>query len=192
MGPRVRHAVLLAAVSLLVAARPAHAEALPPGSIGGFIGGVAGTGADATTLGAGYVLGAAAAWQPMTTEQRVGWSLKWAIAFATMYGAEAARIESELATQQMDLQVGIRLRPGASPRRYLTLRAGGALFRTNQVIPDRDDPTRSQRAFAGGIASIGIDQHFSFWLLSVDLRYSLVGGGPGGLALVIGGSLTGP
>ena len=192
MGPRVRHAVLLAVVSVLAADGPAHAESLPPGSIGGFIGGIAGTGADASTLGAGYVLGASAAWQPMTTEQRVGWSLKWAITFATMYGADAARIESELATQQMDLQAGLRFRPGASPRRYLTLRAGGALFRTNQVVPDRADPTRSQRAFAGGIASIGIDQHFSFWLLSVDLRYSLIGGGPGGLALVIGGCLTGP
>lgn len=192
MSPSPARAAAVAAVLGLASAGPAHADPLPPGSLGAFLGVASGTGADAKTLGLGYLVGGSATWQPMTTEQRLGWSAKLTAAFGTMSSASAARITDELLTLQMDLMVGIRLRPGANPSRYLTLRAGGALFRTNQVLPDRDDPTMSQRAFAGPIASIGLDQYISGWLFNVDVRYSMIGTGPTALGLVIGVAKTGP
>jgi hypothetical protein len=173
--------VVLATSSLVIA------EPLPPGSLGFVVGGLSGTGADAKNLGFGYQLGGQAAWQPMVTERRIGWTVKWSAMFATMYSAEAARINDQLLTLQMDLMTGIRIRPGDNPSRYVTLRAGGALFRANQVIPPH-----MFRAFAGGIASVGVDQYISGWLLNVDVRWGLIGSGPSELGLVIGFAKTGP
>lgn len=171
----------------VAAAVPAHADPLPPGSLGVLIGGAGGAGADARSLGVGYLIGGQAAWQPMTTEQRLGYSVKWSAVFGTMFSADAARISDELLTLSMDVMVGIRVRPGASPTRYLTLRAGGGLFRANQVIPPA-----MQRAFAGGVASVGLDQYISGWLFNIDVRYGLIGPGPTSLGLVIGVSKIGP
>ena len=176
-----------AAMALLALGRPAVADMLPPGSIGVVVGASAGAGEDARPLGFGYVLGAQAAWQPMSTHQRLGWSAKWSAAFGTMFGAESARINGELLTLKMDFLVGLRLRPGSDPSRYLTARVGGGLYRANQVIPPE-----MQRAFIGPVASVGLDQYFSGWLLNVDVRYGLIGPGPTELGLVIGISKTGP
>ena len=60
-------------------ANPAAAEPLPPGSLGLVFGVVGGTQADAARIGFGYFAplyppSFSAAWQPMTTEQRVGWA----------------------------------------------------------------------------------------------------------------------
>jgi hypothetical protein len=176
-----------ALVALLLAASTAAADPLPPGSIGIVSGAVSGTGADAKNLGFGYLLGGSAAWQPMDSADRINWSAKWSALFGTMYSAEAARINDRLLTLQMDLMVGVRIRPGTTPSRYLTLRGGAALFRANQVIPPQ-----MFRAYAGGVASVGIDQYISGWLLSVDVRYGLIGSGPSSLGLVIGVAKTGP
>ena len=74
---------------------PARAEPLPPGSIG-VVGALAsGTFADASRLGYGYQIGAQAAWQPMRTEHRLGFSVKWSFLFGTMYSADAARVGDE-------------------------------------------------------------------------------------------------
>ncbi len=175
------------ATLVVLCATPASADPLPPGSIGGVFGLASGAGADAKRLGFGYMVGAQAAWQPMDTSQRVNWAAKWSALFGTMYGADAARIGSELLTLKMDLMPGVRIRPGTNPSRYLTLRAGGVLLRTNQVIP-----TKMSRSFVGAIASIGVDQYVSGLLVSIDLRYSMIGTGPAELALVIGLGKTGP
>ena len=86
----------------------------------------------------------------------------------------------------MDLTAGIRIRPGVNPSRYITLRGGGALFRADQVIPPK-----MYRAFAGAIATVGIEQYISGWLLNIDVRYGLIGTGPTSVGLVIGFSKTG-
>ncbi len=183
----MRAALALAAVVALGAsARMAAAEPLPSGSIGVIVGAVSGTGADANNLGYGYVLGGQAAWQPMTTEQRIGWTAKWSAQFATMYGAAASRVSDQLLTLQMDLTAGLRIRPGINPSRYVTLRGGGALFRADQVIPPK-----MYRAFAGAIATVGIEQYIAGWLLNIDVRYGLIGTGPTEVGLVIGFSKTG-
>jgi hypothetical protein len=184
----MRRAVVAAALAGITSATGiASAEELPPGSLGVIIGVIAGTGADATPLGIGYALGGQAAWQPMSTESRLGWSVKSSVVFGTMYSASAARIDNELLTLQMDIMVGLRVRPGASPSRYLSARVGGALFRANQVIPPN-----MQRAFAGAVASIGLDQYISGWLFNADVRYGLIGQGPSELGLVLGVAKTGP
>jgi len=185
----MRRAVVAAMVAGALVARSdaAVAEELPSGSLGLLIGLISGTGADASALGFGYLLGGQATWQPMSTESRLGWSVKSSVVFGTMYSADSARIDNELLTLQMDLMVGIRIRPGDSPSRYLTARVGGALFRANQVVPPE-----MQRAYAGGVASVGLDQYISGWLFNADVRYGLIGQGPSQLGLVLGVSKTGP
>src|SRR5262245_46046906 len=144
----MRALVILVAV---VAARPAAAEDLPPGSMGLIVGAVAGIGADSSRLGVGYVdvLSFQAAWPPMQTAQRIGWAARWSTVFVQSYNASAATVDA-LQTMQMDLTLGIRVRPGDSPKRYFTLRAGPALWRANQEIPPQ-----MARAFIGPVASVG-------------------------------------
>jgi hypothetical protein len=172
---------------VLLLASTAAAEPLPPGSLGFTVGGISGTGADAKNLGFGYVLGGQAAWQPMDTTDRINWSAKWTALFATMYSAEAARVNDQILTLQMDVMLGVRIRPGTNPSRYLTLRGGAALLRADQVIPPQ-----MFRAYAGGVAAIGVEQYVSGWLLNVDVRYGMIGAGPSELGLVIGFAKTGP
>lgn len=178
-----------AVAALALAAGAARAETLPPGSMGVMFGVGAGTGPYARRLGVGYhQFGAQAAWQPMSTDRRLGWSLKWAFVFGTMYGAESARIDTRLRTFQMDLMAGLRLRPGANPARYLALRAGVELYRSNEVIqPD------NQRAFVGPVAALALEQYaFGTFLFNVDVRYGLIGSGPGEIALLVGASISVP
>jgi len=184
----MRRAIVAATVAgALLTSAAAHAEELPPGSLGVVIGLISGTGANARALGFGYLLGGQATWQPTSTESRMGWSVKSSVVFGTMYSADAARINDELLTLQMDLMVGIRIRPGNSPSRYVSARVGGALFRANQVVPPE-----MQRAYAGAVASIGLDQYVSGWMFNADVRYGLIGTGPTELGLVLGVSKTGP
>ncbi|HET7500786.1 MAG TPA: hypothetical protein VFK02_07280, partial [Kofleriaceae bacterium] len=158
------------------------------GSMGLIVGAVAGTGADSNRLGVGYVdvLSFQAAWQPMKTEQRIGWSLKWSFVFGTMYGADAARIDIYLRTLQMDFMAGLRVRPGQNARRYLALRGGVELFRSNEVIDN-------QRAFVGPVAAAAVEQYaFGAFLFNLDVRYGLIGAGPAEIALLAGVSISVP
>jgi hypothetical protein len=180
----MRAALAIAAVTL--AAPSARAEPLPAGSIGVIVGAISGTGADANNLGYGWFWGGQAAWQPMNTDQRVNISTKWTAQFGRMYGATASRVNDTLYILQMDLTAGIRIRPGVNPSRYITLRGGGALLRSDQVIPPK-----MYRAFAGAVATVGMEQYIAGWLLNVDVRYGLIGTGPTELGLVIGFSKTG-
>ncbi|MGE0398812.1 MAG: hypothetical protein AB7T06_19040 [Kofleriaceae bacterium] len=177
-----------ACIAAALLARTATADPLAPGSIGGFVGAGSGTGADAKRLGYGYLFGAHAAWQPMDSSQRLNWSAKWSLMFGTMRDADAARINSDLLILKMDFMPGIRLRPGVDPSRYITLRAGGMIMRTDQIIP-----SKMTRTFVGPIASIGVDQYVSSCcLVNLDLRYSMIGTGPSELGLVFGFAFTGP
>jgi hypothetical protein len=179
----------LAACAVLALATPARAEPLPKGSIGFVFGVVSGTRADAARLGYGfYQFGMQAQWGETNTDARLGWSVRAATMFGTLYNGTAAQIDSELHTMQMDLLVGVRIRPWPTPSRYLTARVGGELLRANEPIPPTD-----QRAFVGGIASIGVDQYLGGFMFNVDVRYGLIGNeGPRELALLVGIGLTGP
>ena len=185
----MRAAVLAAALACALGAGGgrAAAEPLPPGSIGMVVGAVSGTGADASRLGFGYHWGGQAAWQPMSTEQRIGWAARWSFVFGTMYEAQGASVGDELVTLQMDFLLGARIRLGANPGRYLALRAGGELLRLNQTVPPK-----MQRAFAGAVASVGVDQYAFGFLFNVDVRLSQIGTGPTILAFMFGAGKTGP
>ena len=181
----------IAAITAIAAlGAPAAAEPLPPGSLGVIIGAASGTGIDARRLGFGYQVGGQAAWQPMATERRLGWGLKWSVAFGTMYDAGAASVGDTLKTLHMDLMLGVRVRPGLNPSRYLTLRAGGQLLRTNQVVEVM--PDSRERAFLGGVASVGFDQYAYGFLFNLDVRVDQIGTGPTIVALVLGAGKTGP
>ena len=178
----------LVAIAVLALAAPARAEPMPPGSIGLVFGLISGTGADAKRLGFGfYELGLQAAWQPATTERPWGFSARWSAHFGMLYGGQAEQIETPLRTVQMDVMVGIRYRPWKAPSRFLALRAGGELLRSNEPIPPQ-----MSRSFVGGVASIGFDQYFSGFMFNVDVRYGLIGDGPRSLALLVGIGFTGP
>jgi hypothetical protein len=186
---------------VMALALPARAEPLPPGSIG-LVGALAsGTFADASRLGYGYQVGAQAAWQPMRTEHRLGFSVKWSFVFGTMYSADSARVGDELLTFHMDVMAGLRIRPGDSATRYITLRVGPQMLRTNQVIPSMEDQT--QRAFFGAAASIGLDQYGGLPWLGGRFLWSLearlcqidipfVRSSPTTLAIMLGLGKTGP
>ena len=161
-APSPGHGRLRAVSTLCLAlaaagARPARAEPLPSGSVGIMFGAGSGTGKYARSLGWGFSqFGAQAAWQPMTTERRVGWSLKWSFAFARMYSAESARVDLYLRTLQMDFMAGVRVRPGESRLRYLAARVGVEMFRSNEPIqPD------GGRAFIGPVGSVAFERHAS-------------------------------
>ncbi|MDX2094170.1 MAG: hypothetical protein SFX73_40440 [Kofleriaceae bacterium] len=181
-----RAIVPFAAIALTAATT--GADPLPPGSIGLLVGANAGTGPDANALGLGPTFGAQATWQPMATEQRVGLlGFKLTALFGQLYLGDAGRVSDPLRTLQFDLMYSMRIRPGANPSRYLTLRVGGTLLRTDQEIPPN-----MNRAYAGAIASVGLDQHAFGLLFNVDVRYSMLGARPGMLGLVFGISKTGP
>jgi hypothetical protein len=182
-----------ALVVALLLAGVAHGEPLPSGAIGVTTGVVAGTGADNKRVGAGfYEFGAQASWQPTTTADRYGPTIRWAAMFGLMYGGSASHIDTTLRTVQMDLTLGIRLRPWSSVSRYLTFRGGAELLRSNEPIPTDDSMTGS-RSYVGGVACIGIDQYLSIFMFNVDVRYGMIGGGgPAELSLMVGGAFTGP
>jgi hypothetical protein len=180
---------LAAAVGVLGPGAPARAEPLPSGSLGVLFGGGAGTGRYARSLGVGYYqFGAQATWQPMRTERRVAWSLKWQFVFGRMLDAESARIDDVLRTLQMDFMGGIRVRPGTNVRRYLALRAGVELLRANEVIvPD------GQRAFVGPVAAVAVEQYaFGAFMFNVDVRYGMIGWGPAEIAVLAGVAISVP
>jgi hypothetical protein len=177
-----------ALLALALLSGTAAADPLPPGSLGLVSGATSGTGADAKVLGAGYYqFGAQIAWQPMNTDRRLGWAVRWATMFGSFYSGSAAQIEPVLRTVQMDFTAGVRWRPWPSPSRYLTLRGGVEMLRTNEPLPPQ-----MHRSFVGGIAEVGFEQYLAGFLLDVDVRYGLLGSEPANVALLVGFAITGP
>ena len=176
-------------LALALLAATASADPLPSGSLGVFFGGVSGTGSDEKHTGYGfYQFGAMAQWQPMTTDQRVGWALRWSLVFGTLYNGDAARIDDRLRQLQMDGTIGLRIRPGSDPTRYVTARIGPELFRANEQIPPYN-----QRAFIGGVATLGYELYFKNTILfDFDIHYGLIGSGPSEISVLIGAALIGP
>ncbi|HTL38038.1 MAG TPA: hypothetical protein VL326_33130 [Kofleriaceae bacterium] len=187
-------ALAAALVFVCALSATAHSEPLPPGTIGPVFGALSGTGADAKRIGYGlYPFGLQASWQPMTTERTMGWTLRWSTMFGRLYSGSAAQISDVLLTVQMDLLVGLRYRPWSSPRRYLTLRAGGEVLRSNQPIPRSSDDDTKQRNFLGAVAAVGYDQYFGgLFMWNVDVRFSVVGSGPSQASVLVGIGFTGP
>src|SRR3954470_5755502 len=120
---------LLAALVVCMLAPSVAAEPLPSGALSVILSGISGTGADAKRIGAGLQYGGQATWQPMSTDRTWGWSLRWATLFGYSWGGTASQIGSRLETLEMDVMIGVRYRPWATPKRYLTARGGVELLR---------------------------------------------------------------
>jgi hypothetical protein len=128
----------------------------------------------------------------MSTEHKRGWSLRWATLFGRLYNGDEAQIGDELRTVQMDVMAGIRVRPWATPRRYLTFRVGGEILRVDQPISRTSGDTERHRNFVGGIASVGLDQYIGGFMLDIDVRYGMIASGPTQIAVLVGIGFTGP
>jgi hypothetical protein len=180
-------ALLVAAIALGVpAAGVAHGEPLPPAVFELIPGGVsAGAGADAKTLGVGYIFGAEAAWQPMYTERRWGVTLRLTTLFGRLWDGSAEQVNPPLLTVQIDATAGLRFRPWATPSRYLTARGGVGILRTN-------DPVDGERAFVGPVGAVGFDQYIGALVLGADLRAGLLANGPEQLQFVVRIGVAGP
>jgi len=169
------------ALALVIAMTvPAVADPLPSGSIAGVAAATSGTGADASRLGFGYEYGWRAAWEPMTTERRLGYTLRWSTMFGGTYDATAARLD-DLRVVLMDFTAGLRFRPWTTPTRYLNASAGVEMLRSNQELPPA-----MERTYVGPVASLGIDQYKWILVFSVDVKYGLIANGPSQIALVFG------
>lgn len=175
-----------ALVLVLLAASVAHAEPLPQGALEIFGGGSSGIGPDAKRLGFGYVFGGSASYQPMRTERWWGPALRWSLLFGALYDGNAEQVNPPLRQVQMDLTAGVRFRPWTSRARYLTVRVGAGLLRTNDPIMG------DQRAYVGPVAAFGFDHYFGQIVLGLDLRYALVAYGPEQLGLVFRIGVAGP
>lgn len=180
-------ALLVAAIALrALSVQVAHGEPLPAAAFEIIPGGVsAGAGADAKTLGVGYIFGAEAAWQPMSTERRWGWTLRWATLFGRLWDGSAQQVNPPLLTVQMDVTAGLRFRPWQTPASYLTARAGVGLLRAN-------DPVDGARAFVGPVGAVGFDHYIGNVVFGADLRAGLLANGPEQLQVVVRIGLAGP
>jgi hypothetical protein len=185
-------AALAFAFAGVLGVRSVHAEPLPPAVIELIGGATSGAGADAKTLGFGYVFGAQAAWQPMSTERRWGWSVRWSTLFGGLYNGRAEQVNPPLRTVQMDGTLGLRFRPWATPARYLTARAGIGLLRLNDPVRTGNTPESGQREFVGPVAAVGVDQYLGSLVLGLDLRAGLLANGPAQLAVVVRVGWAGP
>ena len=192
---------LVVAIAVVLVAAPASADELPSGALGGVLCLNNGTGASAKVLGFGYCIGGMASWQPTTRGRRWGFTARISTLFGTspqkwffMSGTNstAATLE-ELSTVQMDATIGLRLRPWSALDRFLTVRIGGQILRTNQPVPSRTSPGE-ERELYGAITSIGLDQYIaSAAMLSIDVRYgTLFGDSPDQIALLAGIAVVGP
>ena len=95
----------------------------------------------------------------MTTEQRLGWTMRW----STLFGMHATAAAPRRSTRRC-ARCRWTSRPacgsgrGATPSRYLTLRGGVELLRSNEPIAT-DRPIA--RASSAPIASVGLDQYIA-------------------------------
>jgi hypothetical protein len=189
MGRAIAIAPLLAATlatatlgaTLGATTTTAAADPHPAGSLGATIGGNAGLDSAGAAMGRGVQYGVAASWQPMGQTRRVGWSTRWSTVFGYQVGAEAAKLSSRLRTVQMELGTGVRLRPIRNDDRFVTVRAGVAVLRANETLPPD-----TRRDYLGPFVTAGVEQYlFGAVLVSLDLRYGMITGGPATLSLFL-------
>jgi hypothetical protein len=176
--------VVVALVAGLTTTANAESDRLPSTSLGAITGVVAGAGPSAKPLGVGFALGFSAAVQPMRSDQRLGWSLRWSSLFQyqnILSNATAARISGDVRLYQADVVFRGRFAPTDRSGTYLTGGVGLSLLRSNQPVPPD-----SQRVWAGGIVTLGVDKYvWSGFLLSLDARFGLIGNGPTTIATLL-------
>ncbi len=152
----------------------------PPDGKLALVGGLrSGTGALGDAFGLGYLWGVEASWQPMKEGQRIGYAVHWDVLFGG-FGADAQAITGGLDILEMNLGVRLRLAPERGGR-AIYLGGGGALLRSNEPLPPDDE-----RSYYGGFGALGVEQLTGSLQISVELRYGLIGAGPGSISFMLG------
>jgi hypothetical protein len=163
----------------------AQSETLPSGTIGASTILMTGTGSTRKQLGVGFGVGFTAAWQPMRTDQFIGYGLRWStqfLFFNYLDQAESARINTRLKMYQADF--GARARITIAPGNYLTLGGGLALLRSTEPVI-----AEGAKSWAGPFSAFGLERYvLSGLLMTIDLRYGLLLQGPSsiGVSLTLG------
>ena len=173
---------LATAVSVVAADAAAQEdEGLPAGNFGLSVGVRQGMGRLSDDFGPGVVMAMEAGYHPTRPDSSVSLGLEWSAAWS-WFGADQASIAGSL--QMLELSMGVRLRRVINePRpRFLVLSPGVSVLRTNVPIPPDDE-----RHYVGLYVAAGVEQYlYEKLMLSFDVRYGMVVGGPGSISLALG------
>jgi len=168
----------LVVAAILMAAGAAEAQKLPKSRIAGLIGIRNGTRALGSDFGLGFLYGVQAAWEPMIAGSRFGYAIQWEVVRGN-FGSDPAAITGSLDILEMSASARLRFAP-TDPARTVFLGGGGALLRGNAPLPPDDE-----RSYAGGFAGFGLEQLAYGALMTVEVRYGLIGDGPGALSVML-------
>lgn len=183
--------VLAAATAAPGSARAQSEDALPAGRLGVSLGVRQSLGALGADFGAGVVGSIEAGYHPTRLDQRVSFGLSWAVR-RSWFGDDDASIAGVLHLIELDFGGRMRVAQELRVPRFLVLGAGASLLRTN--VPLLADDARSHIGPYGSLgfefyfqdSRLGIEQPF---LISVDVRYGVLLGGPDSVSWTLGISL---
>lgn len=165
---------------LLALAAPAAADIVPSGRISALVGLRNGTRSLDDAYGLGVLYGVEAAWEPLRDTQKVGYVIHWNVLFGD-FGADSAAITGSLSILEMNLGVRLRVAP-RDPARTLFVGGGAALFRSNAPVAPLDE-----RSYFGGFAGFGVEQlAFRRALVTLEIRYGIIGTGPNAVSVLLG------
>jgi hypothetical protein len=156
-------------------------EGLPSGNFGLSVGVRQGMGRLSDDFGPGLVTAMEAGYHPTRPDSSLSFGLEWSVAWS-YFGSDQASIAGSL--RMLEINFGVRLRRlihDPLPR-FLVVSSGVTVLRTNVPIPPDDE-----RLYLGPYVSAGVEQYlFEKLLLSFDVRYGLLAGGPGSISLALG------
>lgn len=188
-------AMLAAALAVVTAApgsaRGQSADELPAGRIGVSLGVRQGLGALGADFGVGVVGSIEAGYHPTRLDQRVSFGASWAVR-RSWFGEDEASIAGVLHLLELDFGGRMRVAQELRAARFVVLGAGASLLRAN--VPLLSGGSRSHVGPYGSLGfefyfrepRLGIEQPF---LVSVDVRYGVLIGGPDSVSWSLGISL---
>jgi hypothetical protein len=172
--------VLVAALGADAAAQDAE-EGVPPGNFGMSLGVRQGMGRLGNDFGLGMVAAMEAGYHPTSPDSSVSFGLEWSVAWS-WFGSDQASIAGSLSLLEFNFGARLRRLINEPLPRFLVLGSGVSLLRTNVPIPPDDE-----RFYLGPYVAAGIEQYlFEKLLLSFEIRYGMLVGGPGSICLNLG------
>jgi hypothetical protein len=178
-------AVAAATVAAAIGLAPASAaaqEGSPNGRLGLVLGGRQNVGGLADDYALGTTWGIHAGYQLATGARP--WSVggAWSVLWSRFGAANDDLVGGPLSVLEMNFGLHFRWLLSEGAARFVTLSAGGTLYRANIPIPPDDE-----RIYLGPYAGLGTEVYLSGeYLLSLEARYGLLTGGPGSLLVLAG------
>ncbi len=158
--------------------------AVPAGRLGASIGLRTGLGRLSSDFGLGLIGSIEAGYHPTPIDRRLSFGIHWAVRRGWFGNDDEASVAGSLQLTEFDFGGRVRLTPLLSARRFVTLGAGVSLLRTNVPIPPDDE-----RVYIGPYGSLAIEASIFGYLVGAELRYGMIGIGPGSLSFSVGVSL---